>query len=161
MEQWKPIRKYEGIYEISECGNIRRILNRYGNIQNKIIKPSHTPDGYFKVRLSKNGIYEQPNLHRIIYEAFVRDIPHNMQVNHKDFDKENNSLNNLEIVTAKENIRHTLRNSRHRRCISVDMVQRIRRLYSVVKHQKIIANYLGLKKCHVQMALSGKSWQYL
>jgi len=65
-------------------------------------------NGYYMVRKRYNGNEENFMEHRVIWCFLNGDIPDGLQVNHKDFDRTNNNINNLELMTAKENIRYTL-----------------------------------------------------
>ena len=75
----------------------------------------HTPinSGYLVIRLCKDGVYTQKLVHRMVWEAFNGEIPTRLEVNHKDLDKRNNKLDNLELVTHQENLVH--RFSLHKR----------------------------------------------
>ena len=114
MEEWKDIKGYEGLYQVSNEGNVKsvdRIVvanSRWGSaremlFKGRMIKQSSTSSGYLKVQLSKNGVVSNKDVHRIVYEAFNGTIPDGMQVNHKDECKTNNKLENLELLTPKEN----------------------------------------------------------
>lgn len=111
MEVWEPIKNYEGFYEISNLGNIkslsRIILNRGINpflSKEKIIK-QNLHKGYFYVTLCKNGKPKIFLVHQLIAIAFLNHTPncYVLSVNHKDFNKQNNNLENLEVVTVREN----------------------------------------------------------
>ena len=72
---------------------------------NRYLKRKEGND-YKQVYLFKEGKRYKRYVHRLVYENFVSDIPHNLQINHKDLNKFNNDINNLELVTQKENIQH-------------------------------------------------------
>lgn len=106
---WKDIKGYEGLYQISNDGHVRRIL------KNGETKPVKNKDGlYYTVSLSKNGRYTSFNVHRLVAETFLG-MPEDrkMEVNHKDGDKHNNNLSNLEWVTPTENHIHALEVLKH------------------------------------------------
>ena len=108
-EIWKDIKDYEGIYQVSNLGRVKGLL-RYdsrGNLRvERMLKPISTNDGYVKVNLSKNGVKRKRPIHRLVAEAFISNSENKSQVNHIDENKTNNSVDNLEWVTAKENINH-------------------------------------------------------
>lgn len=113
-EKWLPIKGYEGLYEVSDKGNVRsidrEIVCKNGAIKfikGKMRKICHCSNGYVFVTLSKCNIIKEKLVHRLVMEAFVDSS--NLEVNHKDGDKTNNSLGNLEYVTHSENLEHSYR----------------------------------------------------
>lgn len=97
MEEWKNIIGYEGLYEVSNKGNVRNVR------RNKLLKLSKDYYGYIRVSLSKNGIQTGLKVHRLVAQAFIPN-PNNLpQVNHRNEDKTDNSVENLEWCTAKYN----------------------------------------------------------
>ena len=97
IEIWKPIIGYEGLYEISNFGRVR-------NASQKIIKVQINNRGYYRIRLCKNGKYEQYFIHRLVAITFIPNKDISLEVNHKDENKLNNKVDNLEWVTRKENM---------------------------------------------------------
>lgn len=108
-EIWKEIPGYEGYYEASTFGRIRSIeriiINRYkvDHRKSKILKPQMVCSGYFQILLSKNGIHVHKLIHRLVAETFIPNPHKYNQVNHKDENKSNNHVNNLEWCNAKYN----------------------------------------------------------
>lgn len=103
-EIWKDIPDYEGLYQISDLGNLKSLnFNRSGK-EGKI-KQSLSRDGYLKVTLYKNKIAQTKKPHQLVAMAFLNHIPcgYELVVNHKNFIKTDNRLENLEIVTTREN----------------------------------------------------------
>ena len=94
MLQWKPIPGYEDLYEVSNDGNVRSINPRYKN--KSILKQSIGSKGYKIVTLCRKGQQKTINVHRIVAEVFLPN-PHNLPcVNHKNENKEDNRVSNLE-----------------------------------------------------------------
>lgn len=108
-EIWKTIDGFEA-YQVSNLGKVRS-LDRYGNTgygirlyKGRILRPGKSSGGYLTVVLYKDNKPSTFKVHRLVWQAFKGQIPEGMQVNHIDEDKSNNSLNNLNLMTPKENI---------------------------------------------------------
>lgn len=97
-EIWKPIPGYEDLYSVSNLG-------RFRNERNGKIKEYNSLQ-YERVSLTKNGIQKTSSIHQLVALAFIGENPTNSVVNHKDGNKKNNRLDNLEYVTMGENTRH-------------------------------------------------------
>jgi len=115
MEVWKDVKGYEGIYQVSNYGNIKSLeRNVFGGkgyyvIKEKILKQSNDSHGYKKVSLSINGKTKNHKTHMLLAIAFLNHTPdgtNKLVVNHKDLIKTNNFDYNLEIVTNRENCNH-------------------------------------------------------
>jgi hypothetical protein len=128
MEEWKPIVCYEEKYQISNYGQVKS-LNYRGSGKDKILKLQKDTYGYNKVILYKNGKAKTRTVHRLVAEAFVPN-PNNLpQINHKDEDKSNNCVDNLEWCSAKYNNSYGSRKERVSmlqgkkvRCVELDKV---------------------------------------
>lgn len=108
IENWKPIKGYEGLYEISDWGRVKS-LARVGNKQRTtdiIMKLNKGKNGYLLVGLCRNGRVATKSVHRLVAETFVPNTERKGFVNHIDADKTNNRACNLEWVTRQENERH-------------------------------------------------------
>ena len=120
-EIWRDIKNLENYYQISNLGRVRSITrkaktkilnNNYRTIEGQLISPAKTRDGYLKVTLSKNHKRYYFRVHRLVAEAFI-DNPNNYPVvNHKDENKLNNRVDNLEWCTNKYNCNYGTRNKR-------------------------------------------------
>lgn len=110
MEVWKDIKCYEGLYQVSNKGNIRRIkfVNRMVT-KEKItyLKLNKNTGGYLSVVLYKNGTHKRYLVHRLVAQAFIENIENKIEVNHIDGNKLNNHVSNLEWVTRSENMKHS------------------------------------------------------
>lgn len=108
-EIWKPIPEFEGLYEISNLGRVKSLIgwDGHGYInRERIIKPTLTSTGYYKVDLKKNGKRKVYKLHRAIAQAFIPNPEGKPFINHIDGNPLNNDIANLEWCTNQENIRH-------------------------------------------------------
>ncbi len=97
IENWKPIAGYEGLYEVSDMGNVRSIR------RNLIKSPAANDRGYFHVGLHSGAKQQRLYVHRLVLEAFVGPCPAGMEGCHNDGDRANNRLDNLRWDTSKNN----------------------------------------------------------
>lgn len=112
-KEWKEIKGYEGKYIISNYGEIislpryKRNNSKFQYVQpREICKYTNPKNGYVYVYLCNNGVYKNVRLHKLVAKTFIPN-PNNLpQVNHKDGNKLNNHVKNLEWCTASENIKH-------------------------------------------------------
>jgi hypothetical protein len=103
IEVWAQVRGYEGVYEVSSLGAVRR-CDRY-HASPRTLKPA-SKRGYLQVCLSMGGVMRTFTVHRLVCEAFIGPRPVGMDINHKNGDKADNSAPNLEYVTHAENMTH-------------------------------------------------------
>lgn len=108
MEQWKPIKDYEGLYEVSDAGKVRSL--KFGKV--KELSPGDNGFGYLQVKLRKEGKRKHFFIHRLVVEAFIGEIHKGLVVNHKDENPKNNNVDNLEICTQKYNNNYGSHNER-------------------------------------------------
>lgn len=105
MENWKAIAGYESRYEVSTGGKVR-CLNFNHTGKPRILKLRKRRDGYLLVDLCKDGNRKSTYVHRLVAEAFIPN-PQNLDtVNHRDEDKTNNNVSNLEWMTLLDNNRY-------------------------------------------------------
>jgi len=115
-EEWKDIPNYNGVYKINNFGEIRRYSSYY-KYDNRIpeyhiVKQHIHKSGYYRVTLSKNNKIKNYSVHRLVALTFIPN-PNNLpQVNHKDEDKSNNSVSNLEWCSASYNCKYGTRTKR-------------------------------------------------
>lgn len=120
IEIWKDIEGYEGLYQVSNLGRVKTLkkewLAHHTAIlthEEKIIKPYPSHNGYLRVALSKDNKYHKFPVHRLVANAFIGKQPTPQHtINHKDFDRQNNRVDNLEWLTQKENALYSRENSR-------------------------------------------------
>lgn len=104
-EIWKDIEGYEGYYQVSNLGRVKSLGNKSNHKQPIILKQALVL-GYKCVSLSKNRKAKMKKVHVLVAQAFLENKKKGLQVNHKDGNKRNNCVYNLEWVTASENVKH-------------------------------------------------------
>lgn len=107
-EIWKDIEGYEGLYQISSLGRVRRIKGGKGTASGRILK-SFANSGYFFVGLYVNSKQKHIGVHRLVAEAFIPNPDNKSEVNHINGNKHDNRIVNLEWVTPSENMQHAWR----------------------------------------------------
>ena len=118
-EIWKDIPDYEGLYQVSNFGRVKRlpsiVRSKSGGIRHapeRILNPIRQTLGYLTVKLSKDGIVRSVLVHRIVAQAFVLNPNGYAEVNHKDENKTNNRADNLEWCSRSYNINYGTRSLR-------------------------------------------------
>lgn len=112
MEIWRPIKGYEGFYDVSNLGNVRGLDRKrphiFGSqiIKGKEMKPSLNNNGYYVVHLSNNEGSKIFTIHRLVAIAFIKNEGNKPEVNHINGIKTDNHFKNLEWVTERENTIH-------------------------------------------------------
>lgn len=150
MEKYKIIPNTNDRYEISDLSNIRRVKSRVKNSPNggtrsvggKVLSQKTKKNKYKEVALYiNNQKCTMKYVHRLMYETFVGEIPSTHQINHIDGNKSNNLIDNLELVTPSENMKHSyhvlgnklkaMKGQDHRNAkLSDDEVILIKKMYS-------------------------------
>lgn len=102
----RDVKGYEGIYSVTSCGKVWSHRNK------KFLSPAKIAGGYLAVCLCKDGDERMATIHRLVADAYIGNPDNHPQVNHKDEDKTNNSVLNLEWCTQKYNLNYGSRNER-------------------------------------------------
>lgn len=163
MEIWKDVIGYEGYYKVSNFGNVRSlsrsIMRSNGKIQTikeRILKSGIDTAGYFVVKLYKKEKKGTIKVHQLIAQSFLNHTICGMQfvINHKDFNKLNNHVDNLEIITQRENAnkKHIKSSSKYTGVSYRKNDNRWESFISVNGKKK----YLGLYKCELSAYYSYK-----
>lgn len=104
MEVWKDIKDFEGLYMISDLGNVKSFY------RNKLLKLKKDKDGYSHINLYKNKKQYTLKVHRLVAQAFIPNVNNYKEINHKDENKANNVVDNLEWCTRKYNNNYNNKN---------------------------------------------------
>ena len=102
--EWKLIEGFDRIYSVSNYGEVRN--NKTG----RLMKPRKNEKGYLHIGLTTNGKQKNMRVHRLVAQAFIPNPENKLQVNHIDFNRENNCVSNLEWVTNQENTQYSVCN---------------------------------------------------
>ena len=102
IENWRTVLGYEGLYQVSDLGNVKS-LNYKLTGKEHVLSPGKVRGGYLRVYLYKGGNNKSFFVNRLVWEAFNGPIPEGMQVNHINENKTDNRLENLNLMTPKEN----------------------------------------------------------
>lgn len=173
---WIDIKNYEGIYKISNNGEI------YSLLKNKNLKPGDNGKGYLFVHLFKEGIKKSFYIHRLVAFAFINNSENKKQVNHIDCDKSNNNVENLEWSTSFENMQHASKNGKlyssdyqkkqtslanrgeksHLCKITEKEAMEIKIMIKEgVKTQKQISKEMNVTRSNISAIKRGKSWKHI
>lgn len=161
---WKDIIGYEGLYQISDDGELFSVRS------NRILTPNIGMDGYKKAVLSVGSKRKTVRINRLVAEAFVENPENKPMVNHKDCNKLNNRADNLEWVTPLENAIHASKNgllkghcgeSNSMAKLTDDQVAEIRRTYKKGSHHanaRILGQRFGVSDSTIWLIASGQIW---
>lgn len=170
MEIWKSVLDYEGIYEVSNCGNVRSLnYKKKGYIK---LLSKYDCLGYDAVKLTKNGKSRRWLVHVLVANSFLGKNE-NLEINHKNGNKKDNSVENLEYCTRSYNVKHAYDNGL-KYAPSGKNHPKARKIYKI-KDKKIIAKYetiteaslLGFQHSKIVLCCQGKrkshkgyQWRY-
>jgi hypothetical protein len=157
-EIWKDIEGYEGLYQVSNLGRVNNV------VRNKIKTLSlHTKTGYFFVHLYKDNTEKNKSVHRLVAETFISNNDKKLCVNHKNSNRLDNTVQNLEYCTHSENTQHAYDNGRcksgelhNMSKLSDKAVVEIRELRGK-KTQKEIAQLFGVSRPNISLIQTFKT----
>lgn len=170
-EVWKPAVGFEGHYEVSNLGKCRSAKATCGTRIGLVLKPGLSR-GYCRFVLVDHDLRRNVQAHRLVFESFVGPIPTGMQINHKNGVKNDNRLENLEIVSASENKLHAIYvlgrktyaipsqgelNGRAK--LTEAELPEIFRLRALGWSQQRIADKFGINQTNISRILRGISWK--
>lgn len=168
-EIWKDVEGYEGLYQVSNLGNVKRIrfINKNVNVIRERSKAQKIrKDGYLEVALYKNSNGKSIQVHRLVAKAFIPNPENKPQVNHIDGNKQNNNVENLEWVSISENALHSARQLRKnvRKVEQYDLKGRYLATYSSIT---IAGEINGIREGSIANVLTGRrrktygyKWRY-
>lgn len=172
-EEWKDIKKFEGLYQISNYGRVKSLGNKSNHRKEIILKANLSNKNYYKTCLHKNSIIKTFNVHRLVAEAFIENVFLKKEINHIDGNKKNNCVGNLEWVTRKENQIHAYKNKLQ---VAKKNNERSFPIYQLTLDGKIINTFpsimeaerkTGIKNANIARACKrnqtacGYKWRYI
>ena len=144
IEIWKDVVGYEGLYQVSNLGRVKSFYAKNGRLSDhfQMLSGKRDKNGYIEVRLCKNGVVKYKRVHRLVVEHFLCENS-SLQVNHLDGNKSNNRIDNLELVTPRENIIHAHNTGLHKGCVTNVYITTP---FETIKFESIMkaAEYLGV-----------------
>lgn len=173
-QKWKDIKGYEGHYQVSTNGLVRSVKRtitgrdgRLIRLKGGILKESKARM-YDQVNLSKNKTVKTFMVHRLVALTFIKTEKGKIYVNHKNGNKKDNRLQNLELVTARENVQHAIKSGLRLRCpasphnavFTSRDVLKIRSEYTGKWGQQTsMAKKYGVEKKTIWNILNHKTWK--
>jgi len=171
MEDWKDIPGWEGIYQVSNLGRVKRIQSGPGATAGRIKIGYKTGGGYLQVDLSSPGRKTIcPVVHRLVLSAFVGLCPEGKEANHKNGIRTDNRLDNLEWVTRSENLIHSIRvlNINIARGINFpqaklndDKVRKIKELFRGGMTYAQLSKIFDVSMGAIAHVIKGRSWRHI
>lgn len=167
VEIWKDIKGYEGKYQISSYGRVKTLKRRYVP-EDKITKLGVDKNsGYQYTALSEGGsVFKTHRIHQLVGNTFLMEdySKQGLQINHKDGNKSNNKLDNLELVTAKENLHHAFNTGLNKKynnvILSFEKAEEIREKYAkggVI--MKTLGEEYGVHRGTIGAIINNKIWK--
>lgn len=165
-EKWKDIEEYEGLYQVSNLGRVKSLGNGVTHKEERILKQRKDNGGYLKVHLCCEGKHKHHSVHRLVAQAFIPNPDNLPQVNHKDENKQNNCVDNLEWCTSEYNNNYGARTLKcSRQIVQMDLENNIVGIYISIMEVK---RQLGFDNSCISKCCRGKTqtaygykWQYL
>lgn len=153
-EIWCPIKGFEGLYEVSDKGRVKSL--KFG--KERILKTGRNQEGYLQVGLCKNCETKTYRVHRLVAQTFIPNPDNLPQVNHKDEDKENNFVHNLEWCDGKYNSNYGTRTQRQSEKLSKSVLQYTKsgKLVREWKSMKDVQRNLNYSQGNISQCCNGK-----
>jgi len=166
QEVWRDVDGHSDLYRISSLGRVKSFHNK----KSRIMKPSLST-GYLLLGLSKNRKIKHSLIHRLVGAAFIQNPENKPMINHKNGIKKDNRVENLEWVTAKENIKHAVNAGLNKGPVGEKQwlskliykdVLKIRKLHDTGKYsQKEIGNMFFVSKTTINNVIKKRTWKHI
>lgn len=156
LEEWRDVVGYEGLYAVSNLGRVR-------NSKGLIRKQKKDRYGYMILSMARDGIKKHPAVHRLVWEAFNGTIPEGMQIDHINTVRDDNRIENLRVVSSKDNQNNSLTLSHltkaNRRSFGKSVLQLDKDTGEVIREWECIVDAereLGINHRHISKCCLGK-----
>lgn len=160
-EQWKEMPGYEGLYEVSTCGQVRSIREDKNTFYGRLLSPCRTTKGYRQVRLSKKNVPKMFKCYRLVALAFIPNPESKIGVNHKNGNKVDDRVENLEWATNQENVDHACANDLMHSKLTTNQAKTAKKLLSLGYYFRDIAKMYGVHAATIHDIKQGKTWKWL
>lgn len=168
-EAWADVLGYEGVYQVSTLGRVRRVGGSARARATRVLKDCDNGNGYRYIKLCSNGVPRNHYVHILMAQAFLPNPENKPQVNHIDGVKSANRIDNLEWATLSENMLHAAdmgltkvkgeENSMSRyTCVEI---LEIRRLFAEGHNQRAIGRRFGMSFANVNRVIHRRLWQHV
>lgn len=168
-EEWRDVVGYDGYFQVSNMGRVRGVKRKYG--KERVLSPATNKYRYKVVCLCVNYVQKTALVHQLVMDAFVGKTPEGLEINHKNGDKGDNRLENLEFCTPRENMLHSYRelgrlSARGERNgmakIAEEDVVEIKRLLASGEYSfRSLATMFGLSPASIADIKAGRTWRHI
>lgn len=173
-EIWKDIEGWEGSYQVSDCGRVRSLdrmvessNGRFRRFEGQVLRLQTNTNGYLYIGLHGAGRHVGAAVHRLVLQAFGGPAPEGHECNHKDGDKSNSRIENLEWSTKSDNQRHAYANglasqkgeANNQAKLSPEIVEALRKVYALGQHTlDQVGLMFGVSGGNVGYIVRGDTW---
>lgn len=171
--KWASIPGFEGLYVVSNYGQVVRILTHGRSPKSiwRLLRMDTKPNGYIYVDLSKGNETTRRYVHQLVWEAFRGPIPSGLEPNHRNGVKSDNRLSNFKLLTRSENVLHSFRvlspslnrirgSAHHKSKLSEDDVTKILAMVRSGIPRSTIADTFGVSKTAIYLIVNGTNWKH-
>ena len=165
-EIWKDIKEYEGLYQISNYGRVKTLNPGYNKIKSNIKSLRKCHDGYYRISLYKDKKIKTYYIHKLVAKHFIPNPNNYSCINHKDENKLNNNISNLEWCTKKYNNIYSInKRKKHKKGIlQFDKNQKLINKWKSIAEasKKLNISYNAIFRCcnNTQKYAGNYIWRY-
>lgn len=157
-EKWLPVDGYNGIYEVSDLGRVKRVAGGSGARAGKVLKPLNK-DGYRRVVLTRDGVQRMLAVHRLVARAFIGPCPRGWVCHHKNSERSDNRPENLEWITRERNTSLGSSGEGNGSAkLNTEALKVLRWEYNKGRSAALLGRLYGVSHSAAWEAASGRSW---